>query len=105
MTELIETIPIADVKIGMFIKLDLKWFEHSFPVNSFKITKQSELDQLRALKLQHIRYIPSKSDLTNTPPLPGNVTPTIEANTAKVYESLQEAKQARLEKSSNNKVK
>ena len=99
MAELIETIPIADVKIGMFIKLDLKWFEHSFPVNSFKITKQSEIEQLKALKLQHISYIPSKSDLTSDEaPLTSDAVAAPEAKADNVYDSLQEAKQVRLER-------
>ena len=59
-----QTIPIEHVKIGMFVKLDLSWFEHSFPTSSFKIADQKQIEQLRKLNIQQIRYVPSKSDLS-----------------------------------------
>jgi Domain of unknown function (DUF3391) len=56
-------IALDQVKVGMFIKLDLSWFEHSFATSSFKITNQQQIQELLALNLKHIRYFPSKSDL------------------------------------------
>jgi len=56
-------IAIDQVRIGMFIKLDLSWFQHSFPMSSFKITNESQIRELKALKLKHIRYVPEKTDL------------------------------------------
>ncbi len=63
MSDDIQLIAIDKVRIGMFVKLDLSWFEHSFPMSSFKITNQQQINDLLALKLKHIRYIPSKSDM------------------------------------------
>ena len=54
--------PIERVRIGMFVKLDLSWFEHSFKTNSFKITSQSQIDELRALHLKQVRVILDQSD-------------------------------------------
>lgn len=94
-------IAIDQLKIGMFIKLDLSWFEHSFPMSSFKITNQDELNELHALNLKHVRYIPSKSDLlqVNAPPKTSKQTAidNIPAS-AKVFDSIIEAKRARFEK-------
>lgn len=95
-----QLIAIEQVKIGMFIKLDLSWFEHSFSMNSFKITNQEQLDELLALKLKHIRYIPSKSDLVQTSgnkPAASVKAPSIPAS-AQIFESIIEAKRARFEK-------
>ncbi|MBC3881810.1 DUF3391 domain-containing protein [Undibacterium sp. LX40W] len=92
-----QLIAIDQVKLGMFIKLDLSWFEHSFSMNSFKITNQQQINELQALKLKHIRYIPSKSDLTqiNAPSKPVSNTTEIKGQ---VFDSIIEAKKARFEK-------
>ncbi len=94
-----QLIAIEQVKIGMFIKLDLSWFEHSFSMNSFKITNQEQLNQLLALELKHIRYIPSKSDLTLANA--NNAVPASKSDSATklvVFDSIVEAKKARFEK-------
>lgn len=57
-------IDIADLQIGLYIYLDLGWMQHPFPLNHFKIQYQSQIDTLRALGLQQIRYAPEKSDVT-----------------------------------------
>lgn len=92
-----QLIAIDQVRLGMFIKLDLSWFEHSFSMNSFKITNQQQINELLALKLKHIRYIPSKSDLTqiNAPTKPAASTSEIKGQ---VFDSIIEAKKARFEK-------
>jgi putative nucleotidyltransferase with HDIG domain len=101
-----QLITIDKVCIGMFIQLDLSWFEHSFPMNSFKISNQGQIDELRALNLKHIRYVPSKSDPASIrnieragsmpPQQPASATAMPE--NAKVFASIADAKRARLEK-------
>ena len=93
-------IAIDQLRIGMYIKLDLNWFQHSFPLNAFKITNEQQLAEVLALKLKHIRYIPSKSDLNGESigtkhPEAGSVSA---ASTAQVFDSIVEAKKARFEK-------
>lgn len=46
----------------MFIQLDIGWMNHPFPMSSFKLTTQEQLQTLRSLGLSEVRYIPSKSD-------------------------------------------
>ena len=97
-TQLIE---IEKVRIGMFVKLDLSWFEHSFPMSSFKITNQQQITDLLALKLKHVRYIPSKSDLAKATASTTNnniLSSLTQAQDAKVYDTIIEAKQARYER-------
>lgn len=57
-------IDIADLQIGLYVYLDLGWMQHPFPLNHFKLQHQSQIDTLRALGLQQIRYAPDKSDVT-----------------------------------------
>ena len=97
-----QLIAIDQVRVGMFIKLDLSWFQHSFPMSSFKITNEQQIKELHALKLKQIRYIPSKSDPA---PVQGSAKPANSAAPAatpaqniEVFENMIEAKRARFEK-------
>jgi len=56
-------IDIGQLRIGMYIQLDLNWMSHPFPVSSFRIASESQIEILRGLGLSQIRYSPSKSDL------------------------------------------
>ncbi|WMW81003.1 DUF3391 domain-containing protein [Undibacterium cyanobacteriorum] len=94
-----QLIAIDQVKIGMFIKLDLSWFEHSFSMNSFKITNEQQIQELQALKLKHIRYIPSKSDLSKiNPSKPQTSSANSPPVNGQVFSNIIEAKKARFEK-------
>lgn len=55
-------IDIRQVRIGMFIQLDVGWMNHPFPMSSFKIASQEQLETLQGLGLSEVRYVPSKSD-------------------------------------------
>jgi putative nucleotidyltransferase with HDIG domain len=97
-------IAIDKVRIGMFIKLELNWFQHPFPMKSFKITNEHQLHELLALNLKHIRYIPSKSDLDEQAASKNSSTekkiphsPADAASSAQVFNSIIEAKRARFE--------
>ncbi len=54
---------IDQLREGVFIRLDLKWFEHPFLFSSFKITSQEQLSILRELGISQITCIPEKSDV------------------------------------------
>ncbi|MBC3875963.1 HD-GYP domain-containing protein [Undibacterium flavidum] len=51
----------AELQIGMYIYLDIGWMDHPFPVNSFEVRNQDQINKLRDLGLQKIRYAPEKS--------------------------------------------
>ncbi|NCP39684.1 MAG: DUF3391 domain-containing protein [Rhodoferax sp.] len=56
------TIPVAALQVGHYIYLDLKWFEHPFSFNHFKIKSAVQLAEIRALGVQKIRINPQLSD-------------------------------------------
>ncbi|MET3105481.1 putative nucleotidyltransferase with HDIG domain [Oxalobacteraceae bacterium GrIS 2.11] len=105
-------IAIDQVCIGMFIKLDLSWFQHSFPMSSFKITNEQQIKELKALKLKHIRYVPEKTDLSalrsdasvakaGSDAFTGTAVGDSEAEanaSQEVFDNIIEAKKARFEK-------
>ena len=69
------TVDLADLRIGLFVHLDLGWMDHPFPLSSFKISSQQQIDTIRTLGLKRLRYSPEKSDPpapegTDTAPVP-----------------------------------
>lgn len=55
-------INIDDLRIGIFVFLDLGWMQHPFALNSFKISSQDQIDTLRNLGVNRLRWSPEKSD-------------------------------------------
>lgn len=51
-----------ELRVGLFVILDLPWFKHPFTLNSFKIKNEDQLRELRLLKLDRYRYDPERSD-------------------------------------------
>ena len=64
--------------VGLYVHLDLSWTQHPFTFSSFKIRSQEQIDTIRGLGLQRIRYAPSRGDRAPLPPTSGasaNATP------------------------------
>lgn len=55
-------VPVQDLRVGMFIHLDLGWMSHPFPLSSFKISSQEQIDTIRSLGLSHVRWEAARSD-------------------------------------------
>ncbi|MBL0208564.1 MAG: DUF3391 domain-containing protein [Propionivibrio sp.] len=55
-------IDVADLRIGLFVFIDLGWISHPFPLNSFKIHSPEQIATIRTLGIDRIRYSPEKSD-------------------------------------------
>lgn len=53
---------VQDLRKGLFVHLDLGWTEHPFPLNRFKITSSSQIDQMEALGLRQVRVLTGLSD-------------------------------------------
>ncbi|MFG0381018.1 HD-GYP domain-containing protein [Pseudomonas sp. zbq_18] len=48
--------------VGLYIHLDLSWWEHNFTFSQFKIKDEKQIQALRALGLKQLRYEPARSD-------------------------------------------
>jgi HD-GYP domain-containing protein (c-di-GMP phosphodiesterase class II) len=57
-----QIIDISQLRTGMYIHLDLGWMDHPFPMNSFILRSQEQIDILRSLGLERVRFSPGKSD-------------------------------------------
>lgn len=93
-------IPIDQLQVGLYIHLDLKWFEHPFAFSHFKIKNEEQLRTIRSLGLKTVRYDPALSDVgpaagaADTPP--ASAAPAAE-NVPEVSPELQ-AKRAMMER-------
>jgi putative nucleotidyltransferase with HDIG domain len=56
-------IPIDDLRVGMFVHLDMSWMSHPFPLGSFKIGSPAQIDTIRSLGKDRLRWDPERSDL------------------------------------------
>jgi putative nucleotidyltransferase with HDIG domain len=50
------------LRVGLYIHLDLGWMDHPFTFSNFKIKTEEQLAQIRTLKLEKLRYDPYRSD-------------------------------------------
>jgi len=75
-----EIIDVERLQPGMYIELELGWMAHPFPTGSFKITSDKQIEIIRGLGRKQIRYVPSKSDLTQpAAPAPDTTPATADA--------------------------
>lgn len=68
-----EYVEPEQLRVGMFIELDLGWMAHPFQRSSFKITSEKQIETVRGLGLKLIRYIPGKSDPVAPTTLPAGI--------------------------------
>ncbi|MED5620362.1 HD-GYP domain-containing protein [Ideonella sp. BN130291] len=68
------TIDVQELRVGMFVHLDLGWMSHPFPLSSFKISSGEQISTIRSLGLRRVRWSPDKSDMAraaaSAPPAP-----------------------------------
>ena len=55
-------ISMDQLAIGLYVHLDLKWFEHPFAFNNFKIKDDEQIAIIRGLGLKKVRYDPARGD-------------------------------------------
>ena len=62
------TINIDQLRIGLYVHLDLAWFQHPFALSHFKIQSEEQIRTIRGLGLKSVRYDPAQSDRDAPPP-------------------------------------
>ena len=65
---------MRELRIGLYIDLDLGWMSHPFPKGNFKISSEKQIEIIRGLGLTRVRYIPEKSDSLDGPKIAGSLT-------------------------------
>ncbi|HEY6898816.1 MAG TPA: HD domain-containing phosphohydrolase [Rhodocyclaceae bacterium] len=73
-------ISVEQLQIGVYVYLDVGWMHHPFSFNNFKIRSEEQLQTIRQLGLQQVRWDPERSDHK---PLPkGAAAPPLAAQPA-----------------------
>lgn len=62
------TVAVQDLKIGMFIRLELGWMSHPFPLSSFRISSADQITTIRGLGLKQVVWLPEKSLIVDDTP-------------------------------------
>ena len=67
------TVEIEELRVGMFVHLDLGWWAHPFALSSFLVTSPDQLATIRGLGVKKLRWSPEKSRLADAavPEAPG----------------------------------
>ena len=56
-------IAVDELRVGMFVHLDLRWWAHPFALSSFRLTSPDQIATIRGLGLTQVRWSPEKSAL------------------------------------------
>lgn len=73
----------------MYIQLEVGWLRHPFPVNSFRIVSEAQLQTVQALGLEAVRIFPDKSMLNSEPPSDAQQAEGAVAQVAQAAETAQ----------------
>jgi putative nucleotidyltransferase with HDIG domain len=82
--------------VGLYIHLDLGWMDHPFTFSSFKIKNQQQINTIRKLKLQRIRYDQALSEVEPVL-IEHSLPPVIEEALDAEDEAILAGKKARIE--------
>ena len=55
-------VSMEQLEVGLYVYLDLKWFQHPFAFTNFKIKDEEQIATIRGLGLKKIRFDPARSD-------------------------------------------
>jgi len=55
-------LPVNQLRVGLYVHLDLGWMSHPFPLSHFRISGESQLETLRGLGLAVVRVDVEKCD-------------------------------------------
>lgn len=75
------TVTMDQLRIGLYVVLDLSWFQHPFAFSQFKIKSEDQIRDIRSLGLTTVRYNPALSDMA-AGQQPAPVAPPVASNTA-----------------------
>lgn len=88
------TIPVSELRVGLYVHLDLGWMDHPFPLSSFKISSAQQIETLKGLGLSAVQISPDRSDPAPSEPVVIDISVPIEPVSA-AEQALLEQVQAR----------
>lgn len=73
-----EYIDVGQLRVGLYVHLDLGWMDHPFGMSNFKLKDEDQISKIKKIGLKKLRYDPKRSDCE---PLP---IPRVNLNTGNV---------------------
>jgi putative nucleotidyltransferase with HDIG domain len=92
--EPVNTITPDQLRVGLYIHLDLGWMDHPFTFSNFKIRNEGQIAQIKALGLKQLRYDPLRSDCEPSAQAPAVAAVSAPQETPAVADSPAEEKEA-----------
>ena len=68
-------IDVGELRVGMYVHLDLGWMSHPFALSSFRIGSLEQIETIRGLGLREVRWSPERSDLAVSGRSPAGTVP------------------------------
>ena len=85
------------LRIGLYVYLDLTWFQHPFAFSHFKIKSEDQIKTILGLGLKSVRYDPALSDPVSSKPVETQPRPDQETAPDFITQALS-AKRAMMER-------
>lgn len=63
------SLSVDQLQVGLYVYLDLKWFEHPFAFSHFKIKSEDQIQTIRKLGLTTLRFSPELSEVRPCAPV------------------------------------
>jgi len=86
------------LRIGLYVYLDLSWFQHPFAFSHFKIKSADQIATIRGLGLKSVRYNPALSDPVSADPDAQPKPPPPRENPSEFVAQALAAKRAMMER-------
>ncbi|MHB8948016.1 MAG: HD-GYP domain-containing protein [Rhodoferax sp.] len=78
----VQMMAMDQLRVGQYVHLDLKWFEHPFAFSHFKIKSEEQIKEIRSLGLKLVRINPELSDPATMNPVRASPTPAAQLSAA-----------------------
>lgn len=85
-------ISVDQLRVGLYVELDIGWLEHPFFFRSFLIKNEKQLQIIRRLNLTEVTYDPGRSIEEPIPAVDRGNTPTTQIDTAELAQLFEEKK-------------
>ncbi|KAA3655244.1 MAG: HD-GYP domain-containing protein [Proteobacteria bacterium] len=107
MDEAVSYVPADELRVGLFVFVDLPWFRHPFAFDRFKIKTDSQIAQLKELGVARFRVDPARSDMPAPPPVVADTpaAPALPAEPAPVPDADTLARQRRRERNAARRAR
>lgn len=92
------TIDVSELRIGLYVYLDLRWFEHPFALSHFKIKTEEQIRTIRGLGLKRVRYSLDLSDRESPDETAAPAEPSARDEVSPVIAKALAAKKAMIER-------